>query len=164
MLKPYDYTKNAGVNLLRKTGVSLLRKSGVSFDRRTGVSFIGISTLCPTNKNSFWCTTLDEQIVQKPKLAFDLVEKIKELYKTWNKNYCKGQKIEHVGLQDEPYFKYFDYADFLTPHSGLIQIEKYTKNEGLADMQNLFDEVKALTKQVKAEIYRLLVDEFKYFD
>jgi hypothetical protein len=44
MLKPYDYTKNAGVNLLRKTGVSLLRKSGVSFDRRTGVSFIGIST------------------------------------------------------------------------------------------------------------------------
>lgn len=123
--------------------------------------------LCPTNKNSFWSTMLEPYVIAyaaKQSLALDLVEKIKELYKTWNKNYCKGQKKEHVGLHEEPYFKYFDYADFLTPHSGLIQIEKYAQKEGLADMQKLFEEVKALTKQVKAEIYRLLVDEFKYFD
>lgn len=120
--------------------------------------------LCPTNKNSFWSTTLDTEVTKENALAFELVEKIKELYKTWNKNYCKGQKLEYVGLHEEPYFKYFDYADFLTPHSGLIQIKKYTEKEGLHDMQQLFSEVSDLTKKVKARLYSLLVDEFKYFD
>lgn len=120
--------------------------------------------LCPTNKNSFWSKHLDEKIVKKPKAAFELVEKVKELYTTWNRIYCKGQKKEHVGLQNEPYFKYFDYADFLTPHSGLIQIEKHAQQEGLADMNGLFEEVKELTKIVKGEIYRLLTEEFKYFN
>ncbi len=125
--------------------------------------FVG-NPLCPTNKESFWCTTLDEQIVQKPKLAFELVEKIKELYRTWNKNYCKGQKIVHVDLEKEPYFKYFAYSDFVTPHSGLIQIKKYSDIHGCEDLQNIFKEISELTKKVKGEIYNLLVNDFKYFE
>ena len=72
--------------------------------------------------------------------------------------------MENVGLQDEPYFKYFDYPDFLTPYSGLIQIRKFAEQEGHADLLDLFIEVIRLTKNVKAEIYRLLVKEFKYFE
>ncbi len=43
MLKQYNQTKNAGVNLLRNTGVSLLRNSGVNLKRNAGVSLDGIS-------------------------------------------------------------------------------------------------------------------------
>jgi len=120
--------------------------------------------LCPANKNSFWSTTLDAAIVTEPDAAFLLVEKIKELYRYWNLHYCKGQYLENVGLHNEPYFKYFDYPDFLTPYSGLIQIRKYAEQEGLADLLELFIEVVKLTKLAKAEIYRLLVVEFKYFE
>ncbi len=120
--------------------------------------------LCPANKNSFWSTTLDAVIITEPNAAFLLVEKIKELYRYWNLNYCKGQYLENVGLHNEPYFKYFDYPDFLTPYSGLIQIRKYAEQEGLADLLELFIETIKLTKLVKAEIYRLLVEEFKYFE
>jgi len=119
--------------------------------------------LCPTNKSNFWSTTLDAAIVTEPNAAFLLVEKIKELYRYWNLNYCKGQYLENVGLHNEPYFKYFDYPDFLTPYSGLIQIRKYAEQEGLADLLELFIETAKLTKLVKAEIYRLLVVEFDYF-
>jgi hypothetical protein len=120
--------------------------------------------LCPANKESFWSKTLDAEIVKEPDGAYLLVTKIKELYRHWTLNYCKGQYITNVGLQNEPYFKYFDYPDFLTPHSGLIQIKKYAAQEGLADLQNIFTEITKLTKNVKAEIYRLLVEEFKYFE
>ncbi len=120
--------------------------------------------LCPANKNSFWSTTLDAVIITEPNAAFLLVEKIKELYRYWNLNYCKGQYLENVGLHNEPYFKYFDYPDFLTPYSGLIQIRKYAEQEGLADLLELFIETIKLTKLVKAEIYRLLVEGFKYFE
>ncbi len=120
--------------------------------------------LCPANKESFWSTTLDAEIIKEPNAACLLVEKIKELYSHWNLNYCKGQFMENVGLQNEPYFRYFDYADFLTPYSGLIQIKKYAEQEGLADLQGIFTEITKLTKNVKAEIYRLLVEEFKYFE
>lgn len=97
-------------------------------------------------------------------LAFALVTKIKELHKKWNLNYCKGQFIQHVGLKDEPYFKYFDYPDFLTPYSGLIQIRKYAEVNGCGDLLDLFGEIQGGTKRVREEIYRLLVVEFKYFD
>lgn len=127
--------------------------------------------LCPTNRESFWSTVLDQEILQttvgrskETNLAKHLVDKVKELYKTWNMNYCKGQFLTNVGLQDEPYLKYFDYADFLTPHSGLIQIKKYAEQENLEDMQQLFTEVTELSKRVKDEIYRLLVAEFQYFE
>ena len=120
--------------------------------------------LCPANPESFWSTTLDKEISDKPAPAKDLVEKIKELYKHWNLNYCKGQVLQNVGLQDEPYFKYFDYPDFLTPYSGLIQIRQYSVIHGKEDLQNLFKEISTLTKTVKEEIYRLLVEEFRYFE
>jgi hypothetical protein len=120
--------------------------------------------LCPTNPESFWSKTLDKEISSKPDTAKQLVDKVKELYKFWNTKYCKGQWLKNIGLQNEPYFKYFDYPDFLTPHSGLIQIRKYAENGGIADLLEKFDEISALTKKVKEEIYRLLVDEFKYFD
>ena len=125
--------------------------------------FIG-NPLCPANQESFWATTLDQEITVDHGIAYELVQKIKLLYKTWNLNYCKGQYLRNVGLKDEPYFKYFDYEDYLTPYSGLIQLKKYALNEGLKDIHDLFTEIQELTKKVKEEIYRLLVDEFKYFE
>ncbi|MBN2037294.1 MAG: hypothetical protein JW768_11175 [Chitinispirillaceae bacterium] len=120
--------------------------------------------LCPTNQESFWSTTLNREIVAKPVLASELVELIKQLYKKWNQKYCKGQNLYSVGLQDEPYFKYFDYKDFVTPHSGLIQIRKYTELHNAEDLLNLFEQISAKTKEVREEIYRLLVQEFQYFE
>jgi hypothetical protein len=122
--------------------------------------------LCPTNSESFWSTTLAQSItsLDKSNPARLLVDKITELYKYWNFHYCSSQVLENVGLKNEPYFKYFSYPDFLTPYSGLIQIEKYANNEGLHDVQAKFEEVKELTKRVKEELYRLLINEFKYFD
>ncbi|MFN8258083.1 MAG: hypothetical protein U0W24_20505 [Bacteroidales bacterium] len=120
--------------------------------------------LCPANPDAFWATTLDKEVLKEHGLAFALVNKIKELYKTWNVNYCKGQYLQNVGLENEPYFKYFDYDDFLTPYSGLIQIRKYAEINSCSDLLDLFTEIQALTKKVKEEIYRLLVVEFKYFE
>jgi hypothetical protein len=120
--------------------------------------------LCPTNKESFWSTTLDREIVESPKLAGELVELVRQLYKKWNQKYCKGQNLYSVGLQDEPYFKYFDYKDFVTPHSGLIQIRKYAENKNAEDLLESFEKISAKTKEVREEIYRLLVDEFNYFE
>lgn len=120
--------------------------------------------LCPTNPDSFWSITLDKEISEDHTLATYLVGKIKELYKTWNLKYCKGQFLQHVGLQDEPYFKYFSYPDFLTPYSGLIQIRKYAELNNCTDLIDLFSEIQVLSKKVKEEIYRILVQEFKYFE
>lgn len=69
-----------------------------------------------------------------------------------------------MGLKDEPYFKYFDYEDCLTRWSGLIQIKKYVENDGLKDIQDLFVIIQELTKKVREELYRLLVDEFRSFE
>jgi hypothetical protein len=120
--------------------------------------------LCPANPESFWANTLDSEVLPDHGIAFELVKKVKLLYKTWNINYCKGQYLRNVGLKDEPYFKYFGYEDYLTPYSGLIQIRKYANKEGLEDIHQLFIEIQELTKKVKEEIYRLLVEEFRYFE
>jgi len=120
--------------------------------------------LCPSNQDSFWSTTLDNEIVTSPVLASELVALIKQLYKKWNQNYTKGQFQYSVGLHDEPYFKYFDYKDFITPYSGLIQIRKYAEIHKSDDLLALFEQINAKTKEVREEIYHLLVDEFKYFD
>ena len=53
--------------------------------------------------------------------------------------------------------KYFDYPDFLTPHSGLIQIRKYAEQEAAADLLERFAEIAKAAKEVKAELYRLLI-------
>ena len=118
--------------------------------------------LCPTNSESFWSKTLDAQI--KYPLAKDLVDEIKSLYEYWNIEYCKGQFIKNCGLEDEAYFKYFDYPDFITPYSGLIQIRKYAEKNGKTDIIERFDKIKIITKKVKESIYDLLVNEFKYFE
>lgn len=120
--------------------------------------------LCPANPESFWSTTLDKEIIKKPSLAYDLVQLVKDFYKVWNLEYCKGKVIQNVGLQDEPYFKYFDYPDFLTPYSGIIQIKKYAELTGKLKLMQLLDELSSKTKDVKEKIYDLLVNEFKYFD
>jgi hypothetical protein len=120
--------------------------------------------LCPTNPESFWSTILNSEIVSEPQLASELVGLVKELYKKWNQKYCKGQSLYSIGLQDEPYFKYFDYKDFITPYSGLIQIRKYSELHNADDLLNLFDKIAAKTKEVREEIYRLLTKEFAYFE
>lgn len=120
--------------------------------------------LCPANPESFWSTTLDSEIIGRPKLALELVDLIKKLYSVWNNKYCKGQTIKAHELQDEPYFKYFDYSAFLTPHSGLIQIRKYAEMKNCEDLNGLFKGINEKSKEVKEEIYRLLVEEFKYFE
>jgi hypothetical protein len=120
--------------------------------------------LCPCNPDAFWATTLDSEVSKEHKLAYTLVNKIKEFYRLWNMNYCKGQFLQHVGLHEEPYFKYFAYPDFLTPYSGLIQIRKYAELNACSDLFEIIAEIQDLTKKVKEEIYRLLVSEFKYFE
>jgi hypothetical protein len=133
--------------------------------------------LCPTNPDSFWSEVLDKEIIkdsitytdtifkekEENNLAYALVQAVKELYRFWNLNYCKGQTLKNVGLQDEPYFKYFDYSDFVTPYSGLVQIRKYAEVNAATDLTPYLQNVTELSKQVKEEIYRLLVEDFKYF-
>jgi len=120
--------------------------------------------LCPTNSESFWSTTLESEIADRANLASELVVFVRQLYQKWNQKYCKGQFLYGVGLQDEPYFKYFDYKDFVTPHSGLVQIRKYAEVHNAEDLLNLFDKISGKTKEVREEIYRLLVQEFGYFE
>jgi len=116
------------------------------------------------NPDSFWNMVLNGQIKKQPKTAYELVEAIKGLYIYWAKDYCTSGIMKRVGLQDEPYFKYFDYDDFLTPNSGLIQIRRYADLNRKADLQEYFEDISKKTKAVREVIYRLLVEEFKYFD
>lgn len=124
--------------------------------------------LCPTNKESFWAKTLapyvNNQKFNEDNGAIQLINQITELYKYWNYNYCKGQFIFNCGLHTEPYFKYFDYPDFLTPYSGLIQIKKYAELQADIELLNRFNEISKLSKAVKQQIYNLLVEDFKYFE
>jgi hypothetical protein len=119
--------------------------------------------LCPSNHESFWCTTLDKEVVSEPETAKNLVDAVKDLYRYWNHHYTKGQVLQHVGLENEPYFKYFNYPDFLTPHSGLIQIRKYAEINQATDLIERFEEISRNVKLVKAELYRVLVEESGYF-
>ena len=112
----------------------------------------------------FWFTTLANSIDSNCQNANELISLITELYKVWNLEYCKGSRIENVGLEKEAYFKYFDYPDFITPYSGLIQIKKFAEIHYAEKLLTLFEEIAEQTKTVKEEIYQLLVDEFKYFE
>jgi hypothetical protein len=121
--------------------------------------------LCPTNGESFWAKILQKEIVSKENnIALKLLEAVTDLYKYWNFTYCKGQFMQFVGLQEEPYFKYFDYPDFLTPYSGLLQIRKYAENQTDTVLGEKFAAIDTLAEQVKEEIYNLLVEEIGYFD
>lgn len=124
--------------------------------------------LCPIDRESFWTTTLQPYIINQ-KLnhenpAMLLIVKVTELYKYWNHNYCKGQYLYNCGLHAEPYFKYFNYPDFLTPYSGLIQIKKYAELQADMELLNLFVEISKITKAVKQRLYKRLVEDFKYFE
>jgi len=120
--------------------------------------------LSPFNPESFWNTTLQKEIVKEPSLAFELVELIKQLYNTFAAKHSQTGIIRNVGLHNEAYFRYFDYPDFLTPNSGLIQIKKFAEINCKEDLNLIFKQISEKTKEVKEEIYRLLVDEFRYFE
>lgn len=120
--------------------------------------------LSPNNPDSFWSTTLEPYVAHSSVIATQLINKVRELYSVWNQVYCKGQVLKYEGLKDEPYFKYFLYAPFLTPNSGLTQIKKYAEMENATDLLDLFAQISTRTKKVKEEIYRMLVEDFKYFE
>ena len=124
--------------------------------------------LCPINKESFWVKTLapfiNEQKLSDDNGAILLIDQVTELYRYWNHNYCKGQFIYNCGLHTESYFKYFNYPDFLTPYSGLIQIKKYAELQADVELLNRFTEISKLSKAVKQQLHKLLIDDFKYFE
>ena len=121
--------------------------------------------MSPNNQACFYRTTLQPLLRgTKQSQANELVTTIESFYQYWNLNYTKGQILENVGLQEEAYFKYFDYPDFVTKDSGLIQIKKYAELNNCADLLEKFTSITEITKEVKEEIYRMLVEDFKYFE
>ena len=92
-----------------------------------------------------------------------MIKSIGVLYKHWGEEVCKGSRIEYVGLDQEPYFKYFDYPDFVVPFSGLTQIKRFSEINRVDEISEYLEDIKKSTKDVLNEIYTLLVDEFKYF-
>ncbi len=71
--------------------------------------------------------------------------------------------LYNVGLQNEAYVKYFDYPDFLTPNSAIIQIKKYAENNMGVALLNHFENISKCSKAIRQTMYKLLVDEFNYF-
>lgn len=120
--------------------------------------------LCPANPESFWSTILRPAISGISKEAAYLIDAVNELYRLWNHEYCKGQWLKHVGLQDEPYFKYFNYADFLTPYSGLVQLRKYNELHPSPELGSKIEAVWEASKTVRQRIYEMLVQDFGYFE
>ena len=125
--------------------------------------FVG-NPLCPSDEGSFWSEVLDDEIIRRPNTATVLVGAVKGFYDLWHSKYCPQPKIEHVGLKEEPYFKYFGYPDFITPYSGLVQIRKYADLRAVPDLNEAINDVKTKAKIVLDTIYHLLVDEFRYFE
>jgi hypothetical protein len=120
--------------------------------------------MSPNNQESFYRTTLQQEIKKSSSVAKDLAVAIEEFYQYWNLKYTKGQILENVGLHDEAYFKYFDYPDFVTKDSGLIQIKKYADINECKDLLEKITVISEKTKKVKEEIYSMLINDFKYFD
>ena len=79
----------------------------------------------------------------------------------WNLKYTKGQILENVGLHEEAYF---NYPDFVTKYSGLIQIKKYPDINECKDLLEKITVISEKTKKVKEEIYSMLMEDFKYFE
>lgn len=120
--------------------------------------------MSPNNGDSFYRTTLQKEIKKSKSVANDLATTIEAFYQYWNLNYTKGQILENVGLHEEAYFKYFDYPDFVTKDSGFIQIKKYADLNDCADLLEKIASISEKTKLVKEEIYRMLIEDFKYFE
>jgi hypothetical protein len=131
----------------------------------TGNNEIYLDNPLSTNSpNSFWNKFLKKEIVKTPSLANDLVKVVSDLYIYWNNNICKNDVLYNKGLEKETYFKYFDYADFLNKDSGLVQIKKYAEKQSDTILFEKFIVIEKLTKQVRDEIYNILVGDFKYFE
>ncbi|GEM54951.1 hypothetical protein FB1_11720 [Flavobacterium branchiophilum NBRC 15030 = ATCC 35035] len=127
--------------------------------------------MSPNNQESFYRTILQKEIKKSTPspsgrvgLGLDLATTIEAFYQYWNLNYTKGQILENVGLHEEAYFTYFDYPDFVTKDSGLIQIKKYADVNDCSDLLEKITTISEKTKLVKEEIYRMLVEDFKYFE
>ncbi len=120
--------------------------------------------MSPNNQDSFYRTTLQAEIKKSKSVAINLAIAIEEFYQFWNLNYTKGQVLENVGLENEAYFKYFDYPDFVTKDSGLVQIKKYADINECADLLEKIALIQEKTKRVKEVIYNMLIEDFKYFD
>lgn len=121
--------------------------------------------LSTNNPAAFWQTTLLPLVQQSthPE-AQALVKTITDLYRYWNHQYTKGQFLEYVGLHNEPYFSYFDYPDFVTPNSGLIQIRKFAEQQQETELLSRFEALQEATKAVKKAIYTMLVEDCRYFE
>ncbi|MGL4363898.1 MAG: hypothetical protein ACRCSB_01680, partial [Bacteroidales bacterium] len=122
--------------------------------------------LSMNNSQNFWGKTLSPYLraAKSSDLADNLVQAIQKLYQYWATAHCKGQVLYHVGLENEPYFKYFDYPDYLTVNAGLIQIRKYAEIHQLSDLQSHFEEISSLTKQVRERLWEMLTVEMGYFE
>lgn len=121
--------------------------------------------LSTNNPDAFWHTTLLPLVQQsKQPEALALVKAVTDLYRYWNHQYTKGQFMEYVGLHNEAYFKYFDYPDFLTPNSGLIQLRKYAEIHQETELLSRFGIIMEATKAAKKAIYTLLVEDCRYFE
>lgn len=120
--------------------------------------------MSPLNPESFWASVLDTQIKISHTHPYKLVQNVKELYNYLNNNYCKGRVLTDVGLKDEPYFKYFDYPDFLTQNSGLIQLKRYADINNDIELMQRLNTISSQSKDVKEKIYQMLIEDFKYFE
>lgn len=120
--------------------------------------------MSPNNQVSFYRTTLQNEIKKSKSVANDLASTIEAFYLYWNLNYTKGGTLENVGLHEEAYFKYFDYPDFVNKDSGLIQIKKYADVNDCSDLLEKITSITEKTKLIKEEIYRMLIEDFKYFE
>lgn len=120
----------------------------------------------PNNSSSFWNAVLSPIIESEygHELAQQTVKIGLELYQYWNKEVCNGKTISNIGLKEEPYFKYFDYEDFITPNSGLIQLKTYATINGDSVLENMLIKLSKLSIEIKYKIKETLVNEYKYFD
>ena len=88
-------------------------------------------------------------------MAHQLAATIEELYLSWNKAITQGQIVENVGWQDEAYFRYFDYPDFVNKDRGLLQIRKYAEKNDDADLTVKLSGIADLTKQVREALSQM---------
>lgn len=119
----------------------------------------------PNNKDSFWSSLMVSYILAENSggLAETVVKNANDVYFYLNKKVCEGKVIEDVGLSEEPYFKYFNYKDFLTPNSGLIQLRKYSRVSADTELFGLLEELDRLGSAIKSLIAEIIVRRHGYF-
>ncbi|AWM34435.1 hypothetical protein [Hymenobacter nivis] len=126
--------------------------------------------LVPGYAAGFWEQVLAPEFVGQPATdaATQLVAAVRAVYGHWATAVCGGQTLPAPELHGEAYFKFFAAdAARLTPRAGLVQIRAYaTRNTGEAwypELHRRLARLAELREAVKGEIYRLLVQELRYF-